>query len=221
MQSQGLSLLSPKVTVYAGERHDRPGQCVRPQPVRHDSRRDGHRRDRRRAVLRQGAGGGYHRVQHGRYALALNFGSGATPVGRLNQHPVANGNPLTGSGGVADDPNGGIELLGNTTLITGISPDPSGAGVTNSSRIVFSGTGPLLNTIDLYQMGVNGAADKLIGTTLDVLGTIWSFNYTNHPLANGTYIFYTRPVASWAFWAAAIHRRHIRWSSIPRRPPNP
>ena len=194
VQSKGLSLLSPKVTVYQANGTTSLGSAsglnqygaTLHLPV------SGVTAGEQFYVKVQGAD--TTAFSTGDYALALNFGSGATPVAASPVVPYANGSPLSGSGGVADDPKSAIQLLADTTLITGISPDTgasSNDGVTNATRIVFSGTGPALNTIQLYQMGVNGAPNKLIGTTLTLgLGTIWSFNYTNHPLANGTYIYF-------------------------------
>ncbi len=193
VQSQGLSLLSPKMTVYAANGTTVLGSAsgLNEYGTILDVSVTGVTAGEKFYIKVQGAD--TTAFSTGAYALALNFGAGAMPVAPSPIVPYADGSPLSGSGGVADDPKSTIQLLADNTLITGISPDTgasSNDGVTNASRIVFSGTGPALNTIDIFQMGVNGAPNQLIGTTLDVLGTIWSFNYTNHPLANGTYIFY-------------------------------
>ena len=65
----------------------------------------------------------------GRYALALNFGYGATPTAAPPNTQKANGSPLSGCGGIADGPTFGDDLLGSlltlnsAPLISGVTPE--------------------------------------------------------------------------------------------------
>jgi hypothetical protein len=196
VQSQGLSLLSPKVSVYAANGTTVLGSAsgLNKYGTTLDVTVTGVTAGEQFRVKVQGAD--TTAFSTGAYALALNFGSATTPSAASPNTQRADGTPLSGSGGVADYPNTVGQLLASTPLITGISPDAgssSSDGVTNVNKITFSGTGPALDAIRLFQVGVNGAPDTLIGTTLTV-GTIWSFNYTNHALPDGNYTYYIRAV---------------------------
>ena len=194
VQSQGLSLLSPKVTVYAANGTTVLGSAsgLNQYGTTLDVAVTGVTAGEQFYVKVQGAD--TTAFSTGAYALALKFGGGTMPVSASPNTQRADGNPLSGSGGVADYPNNADQLLGSTPLITGISPDngsSSSDGVTNANRIVFSGTAPLLDGVRLYQVGVNGAPDQLIGSTVAV-GTIWSFDYTNHALSDGAHTYYIK-----------------------------
>jgi hypothetical protein len=194
VQSQGLSLLSPKVTVYAAN-----GTTVLASAAAQNQF------GAKLAVSVSGVSAGqqfYVKVQGadttafstGAYALGMNFTGGAAPVAAAPNTQKANGSPLSGGGGIADNPTIGDQLLGSDPLITGITPDNGASGndgTTNVSRISFSGTGPLLSVISIYQKGTNGAPDQRLGSAL-TLGTIWSFNYTGHVLSDGSYLFYVK-----------------------------
>jgi hypothetical protein len=193
VQSQGLSLLSPKMTIYAANGTTVLGSATGQNKY-----------GAKLTVSVSGVSAGqqyYVRVQGadmtafstGAYALGLNFAGGAAPLAVSPNTQTANGTPLSGSGGIAENPDGD-QLLGSIPLITGISPDNGSSNNdarTNVSRISFTGTGPLLSTISIYQKGKNGAPDQKIGTALTI-GTIWNFNYTSRFLADGSYLFYIK-----------------------------
>lgn len=196
VQSQGLSLLSPKVIVYAANGTTVLGSAsgLNQYGTTLDVTVTGVTPGQQYFVKVQGAD--TTAFSTGAYALALNFGTGATPVAASPSTPVLNGIPLNGGGGVADRAGGGDELPGSSPLIGGIFPDngsSSDDGVTDASRIAFYGNAPAGDTVQLYLAGVNGAPDQLVGTAL-TFGTVWGFDYTNHVLADGDYLFYAKAV---------------------------
>jgi hypothetical protein len=102
VQSSGLSLLSPNVTVYASDQVTVLGSAS-------GLNQDG----TTLTVTIPGVYAGeqfYVKVQGadttafstGAYAMTLNFGNGASPTVPLPQTLTPNGNPLSGGGGVAD-----------------------------------------------------------------------------------------------------------------------
>jgi len=102
VQSSGLSLLSPKVTIYASDETTVLGSA------------SGLGQDGTTLIVSlSGVTSGeqfYVKVQGadstvfstGNYALTLNFGSGSSPTVPLPSTTTANGNPITGGGGEAD-----------------------------------------------------------------------------------------------------------------------
>ena len=106
VQSSGLSLLSPKVTVYAADQTTVLGSAS-------GLNQDG----TTLSVSVSGVTAGqviYVKVQGadttpfstGAYALTLNLGSGATPTVPLPSTATPNGNPISAGGGIADSVRG-------------------------------------------------------------------------------------------------------------------
>jgi hypothetical protein len=196
VQSAGLSLLAPKVTVYAAN-----GTTV----LASASGLNQYGTTLTVSVSGVAAGQTYY-VQvdgadatafgTGAYALALNFGTGATPTAASPVTTAANGSPLSGSGGCADGCAKGDTLLNAVPTITGITPDTgssSSDGITNARNISLRGAAPENNTVQIFLNQWDPCTGTykptLIGTTTTGGSTAWTFNYTGTTLADGTYIF--------------------------------
>ena len=157
VQSSGLSLLAPKLTVYSSNGSTVLASANGAGPVRHDA--DGERPNvvagQKYYVLVQGADS--TQMGTGRYALGLNF-KGATPPTEASPIvAVPNGNPQHASGGQADGADGKSPYASANPVITGISPDngvSSQDGVTNNPRITIVGTAPAFDTFTVYLNGV-------------------------------------------------------------------
>jgi hypothetical protein len=200
VQSQGLSLLTPKVTVYAAD-----GATVL------GSASGLNQYGTTLTVTVSGVAAGqtyYVQVQGadttafstGLYNLSLNFGglsttsSSATLNTGLLNTGVLDGSPLSGSGGVAQNSGAdGDTILDSAPTITGITPDTGAPGYTNAQKISLLGTAPAGTTVRLYSLGyVNGTCYKVLqylGTASFTGGNNWLFNYTGTTLAPGTYYF--------------------------------
>jgi hypothetical protein len=191
VQSQGLSLLSPKVTVYAADHVTVLGSAS-----------GAGRYGATLSVAVSGVTAGqqfYVKVQGadctafatGAYALTLNFGAGASPTVPLPNTQSPNGNPLTGGGGLANlSAAQGDDYVNSEPFIAGISPDTgasSSDGVTNAQNLVLFGIGPANATVNVYM--VLGDGDKqLLGSTV-AAGNNWRFDYTSVTLPQGSYTF--------------------------------
>jgi hypothetical protein len=131
----------------------------------------------------------------GRYALTLNFGGGASPSAASPTTQTANGNPLSGGGGMADNPTGGDLLLDLVPVVTGISPDTGASstdGVTSARRLFVSGVATEGTVVQVYLAKGNpllGLGSTAIGTAVAAADDQWSFNYTGVALADGTHSF--------------------------------
>jgi predicted Zn-dependent protease len=190
VQSSGLSLLAPKMTVYAANQSTVLGSASALGDVTGATLSV--------AVSNVTAGEQFYvKVQGtdntafstGDYALTLSFNGGAAPKAPSPMISIANGTPLKGGGGYADNSTDAL-YLDSVPVITGISPTTGSSntdGVTNSSRISFTGVAPILTIVNLYE--VIGGKGVWIASTL-ALTNYWAINYTNHPFADGTYIFY-------------------------------
>ncbi len=207
VQSGGLSLLSPNLTVYAADQTtvlgsaSGLGQYGTTLTVNVSGAVPGEQY----YALVQGAD--TTAFSTGRYALALNFGSNPTPTAPSPIIAFPDGNPITGAGGVADGASSGDDFLDSVPVVTGISPDnglSTNDGVTDVPNIYITGQAPKGTTVSLYRNG------QLIGTTVTgqaptpslaplvaqpgassatTASTTWWFNDTGTKLADGTYSF--------------------------------
>jgi hypothetical protein len=195
VQSQGLSLLAPKVTVYAANGSTVLGSA---------SGLNLYGTTLTVSVSGVAAGQTYY-VQvdgadntafgTGAYALALNFGTNATPVAASPNTTTADGSPLSGSGGAADNSGAdGDTFLDAVPTITGISPDTGASnsdGITKAQNISILGQAPELTTVNVYRLSFANwtyTVQSLLGTAARS-GIDWTFNYTGTTLAQGTYYF--------------------------------
>ncbi len=196
VQSAGLSLFSPQVTVYASDQQTvlgsanglnqygatlsipisnvTPGQqfYVKVQPATTSA------------------------FGTGRYAMTLNFGSGSSPTVNTSYPAFADGTPQTSSGGLADGNANTDTLDPNAPIITGISRDTGGrnSGVTNASYgLILNGTAPSGYTVNVYlttndPFSASGYDKQLLGSTTASRKGRWTFEDTNTQ-ASGTYTF--------------------------------
>jgi hypothetical protein len=184
VQSQGLSLLSPNVTVYGSNMTTVVGSA---------SGLDQYGTTLTVTIPNAVAGQRYYiQVQGadntvfstGDYALGLSFNGTTPPTEPSPTIQYLNGNPLQSGGGSAEQGQTASGLIGAPPNILGITPDSSGgAGVTNVNRISVVGVAPQGETITVYNDGV------AIGTTVANSNGNWTFNNTETALANGTYTF--------------------------------
>jgi hypothetical protein len=199
VQSSGLSLLAPKVTVYAADQTtvlgsaSGLGQYGTTLNVTVNNVTAG----QQCYVKVQGADTSVFGT--GVYGLTLNLGNGSAPaVSRPNTQTAAPSN-TQGGGGYAETGANADQLLSGIPTITGISPDTgssSNDGVTRSRTFSMSGTAPilalpLLNTIQVHQVTyANGAvsSDKIVATVSALLGN-WTWNNST-ALPDGTYTYY-------------------------------
>jgi hypothetical protein len=185
VQSSGLSLLAPKVTVYASNgttalaSANGAGQYGTTLTVNVSSVTAGEKF----YVLVQGADA--TQMGTGRYALGLSF-KGTTPP--LEASPIvaeANGDPEHAGSGQAD----GSSWLGygiGTPVIAGISPDngvSSSDGITNSPYISLSGSAPSNDIISVYENG------NAIGHTIALPSDTWTYSNMATKLGDGVYNF--------------------------------
>jgi predicted Zn-dependent protease len=200
VQSSGLSLLAPKVTVYAADQStvlgsaSGLGQYGTTLNVTVNNVTAG----KQFYVKVQGADTSMFGT--GAYALTLNLGTGPAPaVPKPNTQVAAPAN-THGGGGYADSGADGDQLLSAIPTIAGISPDTgasSNDGVTNATRIKMFGTAPvlalpLLNSIQVHQVTYSGgkvASDRVVATVSALLGN-WTWDNTATSLPNGTYTYY-------------------------------
>ena len=186
VQSQGLSLLSPKVTVYAADMLTVVGSA-------NGLGQDGTTLNvtipnavagQRYYIQVQGADNTVFST--GDYALGLSFNGTTPPTEASPIISYLNGTPLHSGGGSAQQGNANGGLIGSPPNIVGISPDTGSSnsdGITDANRITISGLAPGNETITVYN---NGTA---IGTTVANSSGNWTFDNTGTALADGTYVF--------------------------------
>ncbi len=200
VQSSGLSLLAPKVTVYASNGStvlasaNGAGQYGTTLNVTVPNMVVG----QTYYVLVQGAD--TTQMGTGRYALGVNFNGKTPPTEASPIVTVPDGNPLHTCPGQADGTNGKGPYVAANPVITGISPDngvSSQDGVTNNPQISIQGTAPALNTVTVY---LNGQA---IGQTIATAFNTWSYNNAADPLSDGSYAF-TAMATDWAGFSTAM-----------------
>jgi hypothetical protein len=185
VQSSGLSLLSPEVTVYSANGStvlasaDGAGEYGTTLTVSVSSVTAGEKF----TVEVQGAA--TTQMGTGNYALGLNF-KGATPP--IEASPIVAepaGSPEHAGDGQAD----GSSWIGygiGSPVIAGISPDngvSSSDGITNTGSISLFGSAPSNDVVTLYNNGTE------IGQTVALLSDTWTFNNTATTLSDGTYTF--------------------------------
>jgi hypothetical protein len=200
VQTQGLSLLTPKVTLYASN-----GTTV----LASVSGVNLFGGTTLTATVSGVVAGQTYYVQvqgadttafsTGTYALALNFGTGATPTEAAPVTTTANGSPLSGGGGCANGSGAHDDYLNDVPTITGITPDTGSSnsdGITKARNISILGAAPEGTTVQVFLNTLNTTTNTytpaLIGTTTtssDGNGNSWTFNYTGTTLADGTYVF--------------------------------
>jgi hypothetical protein len=102
VQSSGLSLLSPNVTVYASDQRTVLGSAsgLNQDGTTLTVSLSGVTANEQFYVKVQGAD--CNAFSTGNYAMTLNFGSGASPTVPLPNTTTPNGNPISGGGGSAD-----------------------------------------------------------------------------------------------------------------------
>jgi hypothetical protein len=195
VQSSGLSLLTPNLTVYAADQKTVLGTAsgLGQYGTTLTVTVNGATPSQQYYAVVQGADSSAFST--GKYALALDFGTAPIPSAPSPVYPIPNGNPINGGGGIADSSGNSDDLLNSVPVITGISPDTgpsSNDGVTDAQNLFITGQAPEDALISVYQNG------QLIGTTttgqtalpgqaLDP--TTWVFDNTGTTLASGTYTF--------------------------------
>ncbi len=185
VQSTGLSLLSPEVTVYGSNgstvlaSSSGEGQFGTTLTVNLSGVTAGE------LFYVKGQGADTTQMGTGRYALGLNF-KGTTPPTEPSPIVVeAAGTPEHAGDGQAD----GSSWLGygiGSPVIAGISPDngvSSNDGITNSGSITLFGSAPSNDVITIYRNGTE------VGQTIALLTDTWSFDETRTDLSAGTYTF--------------------------------
>jgi hypothetical protein len=186
VRSLGLSLLSPKVMVYAADAATVAGSA-------NGAGQDGTTltvnipdavAGRRYYIRVQGADSSVFGT--GDYALGLSFNGTAPPAEPSPIITYPNGTPLHSGGGSAQQGNANGGLVGAPPTIVGIGPDTGASstdGITDANRITLSGVAPQGETITVYTHGIP------IGTTMADVNGNWTFDNTGTALADGTYVF--------------------------------
>ena len=186
-QSLGLSLLTPKITVYASDMVTVLGSSTGTgySGSNPTVALSGVTAGEQLFIKVQGAN--TTQMGTGNYALGMSFNAAAVPPTEAS--PIIaypNGTPLQGGGGSPDQAQSGTSVsYGGTPSVTGISPDTgasSADGITNVNRIVINGVAASNETVMVY---LNGT---LIGSTMSSWNGLWSFNNMGTALADGTYI---------------------------------
>jgi hypothetical protein len=185
LQSQGLSLLAPKLWVYAADQStvlgfaNGTGQYGTTLTLTIGNVTAGQQ------LYLKATGADTTVLGTGAYALTLNFGIGPSPTVPLQSTQTLNGNPISGGGGIPDGKANADDYLNSVPTITGISTDTGASstdGVTNDTTLSIQGAAPTGNSVSLYRNGC------LIGS-VTALDNKWTFNYTGTQLADGTYSF--------------------------------
>jgi len=189
-QSQGLSQLSPTVTVYSGGllptvlgSASGAGQYGSTQSVTLTGVSDleAFYVEVQEAETKTGS---WQAFNTGAYALTLNFSGGPGPTVPLPNTTLANGNPLQGGGGDPDSSDSGDDFLNSLPQITAVSTNNGANSVnhyTNAVQPTLYGSALTGAVIQISQDGV------VLGTTV-ASSNGWSFGLPN-PLANGTFTF--------------------------------
>src|SRR5579875_2492044 len=185
VQSQGLSLLAPKVTVYAA---GLLGNTV----VASASGAGQYGTTLNVSVPNVLVGSTYYiQVQGadntalgtGDYSLGVSF-SGAAPTQASPIIAYADGDTPSSGGGMAQYGGQGFGLSNGPPTITGISPDTGSSnsdGITNANRITISGLAPNGETITVYNDGT------AIGTTVADANGNWTLYDSGKSHAYGSF----------------------------------
>ncbi|WP_197446492.1 matrixin family metalloprotease [Tautonia plasticadhaerens] len=183
VQSEGLSLLSPRVTVYAADKATVLGTAVGAKQYGTTV-----------SVSLGGVVDGatyYVRVKGaepsalgtGRYALGLGFDGAAVPRQASSMIGVAEGSPRVSGGGTANQSDD--HFASAIPVILGIGPDTgasSADGVTSSDRVTVRGTAMPGHLVSVYDDGV-----LLGGTMADAAGG-WVFDARLHAFDPGQHL---------------------------------
>ena len=184
VQSTGLSMLSPKLTVYAADQKTVVGTVS-----------GLNQRGATISVSIPKAVSGetyYIRVEGaeatpfgtGNYGLIVDLGARTAPTITPPKTMKANGAKISSGGGIAAS---GAEIdvfFAPTPVIQTVSPDTgvsSNDRVTSNSRVVLNGVSPIGSTVEIFQNG------QSIGKFLNLL-MVWSYSVPGN-LADGTYTF--------------------------------
>lgn len=185
MQSTGLSLLSPKLTVYAADQTTVLGTVAASQTGATVSISvSGVTNGEVFYIKAEGANSSFG---VGSYAVTLDLGAKRTPTAAPPKSTMANGKPLSGKGGVAEESGAFDTFLAATPVIQDVSPDTGSSAsdrTTNSPQIVLKGVAPVLSNVEIFQDGVS------IGRFLNLLSA-WSFVVPG-TLRDGDYTFMAR-----------------------------
>ncbi len=201
VQSKGLSLLTPQVTVYASNGTTVVGSATglnqfggTTVTVSVSGVVAG------QTYYVKVAGADTTAFSTGAYALALNFsGVGSVPVAPSPVTQTADGSPISGSGGCADSTGAqGDTILDSVPVVRGISPDTgssSNDGITRAHNLTLFGSAPGGYTVQLYLLDSTGTP-QLLGGALSGGGdggdgddNAWTFDYTGTALPDGAYTF--------------------------------
>ncbi|MDB5334532.1 MAG: kly 1, partial [Planctomycetaceae bacterium] len=184
MQASGLSMLSPKLTVYAADQKTVLGTATATTQYGGTVK-----------VTLTGVGNNdvfYIKAEDsgtsafgvGNYAITVDLGATTTPTATPPKTTMANGATPSSKGGVAEGGGEFDDIISPTPVIQTISPDTGASSTdltTSSSHIVLSGVAPLLSTVEIYENGHS------IGSFLSLLGA-WSYSVPG-TLADGNYTF--------------------------------
>ena len=185
VQSTGLSLLSPKVTVYGSNgttvlaSATATGLYGTTLNVSVPSVTAG----TKYYVMVQGAV--TNQMGTGNYALGLNFKGATPPVEASLVKPIANGAVKQSGSGQADGMDGKSPYVGAVPTITGITPDTGVStqdGITTNPNIAILGDAVAGDLIGIFCNGV------LIGVTTAQNTNTFNFSLLK-PLSDGIYEF--------------------------------
>lgn len=182
MQATGLSLLAPKLTVYAADQTTVVGSATASQSGTTVSiTLSGVTGNQVYYIKAEGANADFG---IGTYAVTLDLGARKTPTATPPKTTMDNGKPLSGTGGVAEGSGQFDTILAPVPIIQEVSPDTgvsSADRTTNQSNIVLKGVAPAASTVEIFQDGVS------IGKFLNML-SVWSFTVPG-TLSDGNYNF--------------------------------
>lgn len=182
VQATGLSLLAPKLTVYAADQTTVLGTVAATQSGETVSFAvSGMTNNEVFYIKAEGANTSFG---VGSYAVTLDLGAKNRPTATPPKTTMENGKPLSGSGGVAEGSGTFDTIFAPVPVIQNVSPDTGSSSndrTTNSSQIVLQGVAPALSNVEIFQDGVS------IGSFLNVL-SVWSFSVPG-TLSDGNYNF--------------------------------
>ncbi len=182
MQATGLSMLAPKLTVYAADQKTVIGTATGTSSGTVKVTLTGVDSGEVFYVKAEAASPSSFSV--GNYAITLDLGAKTAPTAASPKTTMANGKTPTSKGGVAEGGGEFDDILSPVPVIQTISPDTGASSTdltTSSSHIVLSGVAPLLSTVTIFQNG------QSIGSFLSLLGA-WSYSVPG-TLADGNYTF--------------------------------
>ena len=185
VQSKGLSLLAPSLTVYAADKQTVLGSASGSGQYGTTVSVSVPKVTAGQVLFFKVQGADTTSMGTGNYALGLSFKGTAPPTEASPIIAHANGSPLHSGGGMPNNPLPSDGVLVNAApTILGITPD-TGAntsdGITNANRITISGVAPENETITV---SIDGSS---LGTTVADNNGNWTFDNTGTALADGNY----------------------------------